>query len=377
MRLALFLCAALAVIEPSCAATAEDGVIATLGKRLFPVVASMDRSQATTTVRSMLAERDHRLAQCADDAVCKLSASVWSEDEIGMVSGVAATGSSSSEARESAKAIRRELVGLNAIFDVYGKGGTPRYPQIDGPIGKQGSERLAADVAVAALISEASRDESVAALDPSIALGLALLDVNDRLDAIAFEPFEGGLNAAAFQHARKLKWSRYPHTAIIVLGAGPEDLLTPLSARGKLHVKIAAQRYFEGLAPFVIVSGGAVHPRETRHVEAVEMRRALIERYKVPAHAIVIEPYARHTTTNLRNASRLLMAMQAPMDREALVLSDPRHIDYVESAAFAERNRNELGYQPGKIGRRTSPFDISFLPSPDASRVDPLDPLDP
>jgi hypothetical protein len=294
-----------------------------------------------------------------------------------MVSGVAATGSSSSEARESAKAIRRELVGLNAIFDVYGKGGTPRYPQIDGPIGKQGSERLAADVAVAALISEASRDESVAALDPSIALGLALLDVNDRLDAIAFEPFEGGLNAAAFQHARKLKWSRYPHTAIIVLGAGPEDLLTPLSARGKLHVKIAAQRYFEGLAPFVIVSGGAVHPRETRHVEAVEMRRALIERYKVPAHAIVIEPYARHTTTNLRNASRLLMAMKAPMDREALVLSDPRHIDYVESAAFAERNRNELGYQPGKIGRRTSPFDISFLPSPDASRVDPLDPLDP
>ena len=55
MRLALFLCAALAAIEPSCAATAQDGVIATLGKRLFPVVSSMDRAQATATVRSMLA----------------------------------------------------------------------------------------------------------------------------------------------------------------------------------------------------------------------------------------------------------------------------------------------------------------------------------
>lgn len=162
-----------------------------------------------------------------------------------------------------------------------------------------------------------------------------------------------------------------------MLGAGPDDLLTPLSARGKLHVKVAAQRYFDGQAPFIIVSGGAVHPRETRHVEAVEMRRALIERYKVPAHAILIEPYARHTTTNLRNAARLLISMKAPMDRHALVLSDPRHISYVESAEFAARNQKELGYQPGKIGKRTSPFDVAFLPSQDVSRVDPLDPLDP
>ena len=112
-------------------------------------------------------------------------------------------------------------------------------------------------------------------------------------------------------------------------------------------------------------------------VEAVELRRALIERYKVPAHAIVIEPYARHTTTNLRNAARLLIAMKAPMDRHALVLSNPRHISYVESAEFATRNQNELGYQPGKVGKRTSPFDVAFLPSRDVSRVDPLDPLDP
>lgn len=145
------------------------------------------------------------------------------------------------------------------------------------------------------------------------------------------------------RRARTLNWSRYPNTAIIVLGAGPEDLLTPLSARGKLHVKVAAQRYFDGLAPFIILSGAAVHPRETHHVEALEMRPALIERYEVPAHAIVIEPYAQHTTTNLRNAARLLMAMKAPMERDARVLSDPRHIDYVVSAGFAKRNQNELG----------------------------------
>ncbi|KAF1720538.1 YdcF family protein [Pseudoxanthomonas wuyuanensis] len=377
MRFALLLCMAVAALQPAFAATAEDSVTAALGQRLFPVVAAMDRSQANVKVRSMLAERDRRLAACAEDAACKVDASVWKEHEMGLVAQMAAADGTSAEARERRDAVIRELVGLNAVLEVYGKGGTPRYPQIDGPIGKQGSRRLAADVAVAASISELGREEAVAAFDPSIGLALALLDANERLDAIAFEPLDGGLNSDAFQHARGLDWSRYRYTAIIVLGAGPEDLLTPLSARGKLHVKVAAQRYFSGLAPFIIVSGAAVHPRGTRSVEAVEMRRALIERYRVPAHAIAIEPYARHTTTNLRNAARLLMAMKAPMDRDALVLSDPPHIDAVESAEFVARNRRELGYQPGSVGERTSSFDIVFRPSPDSARVDPLDPLDP
>ena len=376
MRLALLLCMALAAVQPVFAAAADDKVIATLGKRLFPVVTAMDKAQAGKEVRLMLAERARRLAACTD-AVCEIDASAWKEEEIGLVSAMAATNGASADALERRNAVRRELAGLNAILDVYGKGGTPPYPEIDGPIGKKGSQRLAADIAVAVAIGEVGRDETVSAFDPSIGLALALIDVNDRLDAIAFEPLDGGLNSDAFQRARKLDWSRYRYTAIIVLGAGPEDLLTPLSARGKLHVKVAAQRYFSGLAPFIIVSGAAVHPRETRYVEAVEMRRALIERYAVPADAIVIEPYARHTTTNLRNASRLLMSMSAPMDRDALVLSDPRHIDAVESTEFVARNQRELGYQPGKVGQRTSPFDIAFRPSPDSARVDPLDPLDP
>lgn len=377
MRFALLLCMAVVAIRPGFAATAEDAAIATLGKRLFPVVAAMDGAQATAEVGSMLAERDRRLATCADDAPCKIDASFWSEDEIGFVAEMAATDRPSGEAHERRDTVRRELAGLNAILDVYGKGGTPRYPEINGPIGKKGSKRLAADIATAVSIGEVARDEAVAALDPSIGLALALIDVNDRLDAIAFEPLDGGLNSDAFQHARRLNWSRYPYTSIIVLGAGPEDLLTPLSARGKLHVKLAAQRYLNGLAPFIIVSGAAVHPRETRFVEALEMRRALIERYGVPAHAIVIEPYARHTTTNLRNSARLLMSMKAPRDRDALIVSDPRHIDAVESVEFVARNQRELGYQPGRIGKRTSPFDIVFRPSSDSARVDPLDPLDP
>lgn len=377
MRLALLVCMAVAAIQPAFARTGEDQVIAALGKRLFPVVAAMDRAGAPSEVRSMLEQRDRRLATCADDAPCKVNVSLWSNSEIELVSAMAAADGPSAENRDRANAAHRELMGLNAILDVYGRGSAPRYPRIDGPIGEQDRVRIAEDCVVAAAIAEAGRDEAPAGFDFSIGLALALLDVNERLDAIAFQPLDGGLNSDAFQHARGLDWSRYRYTSIIVLGAGPKDLLTPLSARGKLHVKIAAQRYFSGLAPFIIVSGAAVHPRGTRFVEAVEMRRALIERYAVPMHAIVIEPHARHTTTNLRNSARLLMSMKAPMDRDALVLSDPPHIDAVQSAEFVARNQRELGYQPGRVGARTSPFDIVFRPSAASAKVDPLDPLDP
>ena len=370
MRVAGLLCLMLAVATPGLAATVEDDVTAALGQRLFPALTAVGRGQATPEVRSLLAARERRQAQCGDDAACKVDAARWNRQEIDAMATLAAPG-------RPPEAIRRELAGLNSILEVYGKGAASRYPRIDGPMGEAGSQRLAADVATPWRSAKSAAARRSRRLDASIGLALALIDVNDRLDAIAFEPIEVASTRPPSPKAKTLDWSRYRYTAIIVLGAGPEDPLTPLSARGKLHVKVAAQRYFDGQAPFIILSGAAVHPRGTRHVEAVEMRRALVERYGVPEHALVIEPYARHTTTNLRNASRLLMAMKAPPERDALVLSDPKHIDYVVGAEFTERNRTELGYLPGTLGKRTSPFDVPFRPSPDSAKVDPLDPLDP
>ena len=106
-------------------------------------------------------------------------------------------------------------------------------------------------------------------------------------------------------------------------------------------------------------------------------RRALIERFGVPANAIVVEPYARHTTTNLRNATRRLIAMKAPLDRDALIVSNIAHSQSIGSPGFVERNRRELGYQPGEVRGRVSPNDLAFRPSRDSLRVDPADPLDP
>ena len=127
----------------------------------------------------------------------------------------------------------------------------------------------------------------------------------------------------------------------------------------------------------IILSGASVHPKGTRFVEAVEMRKALIERFGVPAESIIIEPYARHTTTNLRNVTRRLIAMGAPLDKDALIVTYTNQSRYIESAEFASRNQKELGYLPGTVGARLSPTELIFRPSAKSLRIDPLDPLDP
>ena len=107
------------------------------------------------------------------------------------------------------------------------------------------------------------------------------------------------------------------------------------------------------------------------------MRKALIERYGVPADAIISEPYARHTTTNLRNASRMLARIGLPATAETLIVCNPQQSAYIESATFRARNDAELGFQPGTILRRISPTELVFRPAHQSERIDPRDPLDP
>ena len=103
----------------------------------------------------------------------------------------------------------------------------------------------------------------------------------------------------------------------------------------------------------------------------------LVERFGIPAERIVIEPYARHTTTNLRNATRRLHAMGAPLDKPTLIVANESQSRYISSPEFAARNPAELGYDPGTVGKRHSPYEVEFVPSPRSLRIDPWDPLDP
>jgi hypothetical protein len=363
------------------AGAVPDAVAAALSHRLFPLLGSGIVAADRRDLASMLAARTARRTACAADAPCLARAMLWTDTESAALIVAAGRGTAPSvpELPDDglAAGLAREFAGLNTIIQVYALGEAPGYPAIDGPGIPADDAEARLRVRVALAIAQTPRRASLQSMDPSIEFALALLDVNDRTDAIGFEPLTGGLNAAATARAQSMDWVRYRYSAMVVPGAGPEVPDMPLSTAGKLRVRMAADRFARGDVPFIILSGGRTHPRATPFVEAVEMRRALIERHGVPADAILIEPYARHTTTNLRNATRLLMAMRAPLGRDALIVTDPEQSRYIESETFAARNRKELGYEPGSIGRRLTPNELEFRPSARSARIDPHDPLDP
>ncbi|CAN5247184.1 hypothetical protein BH10PSE12_BH10PSE12_04470 [soil metagenome] len=380
-----------AASQPVQAAPVADRQIGALSQHLFPMLSSLGRSaglperlRGQPEMAGLLTERARRAMACASDLSCITQAGLWSDAELVTLGNAIVQDAGDLLRREKmvpddgiAAGVAREIKGVNAIVQIYALGAPARYPAIDGPPILPDSAEAKTRLQAAMALRDTPRKDSIQALDPSIELALALLDVNDRTDAIGFEPIDAGPNETAMARARHINWKRYRYTAIILPGIGPEVLDMPLSPGGKYHVRLAASRFADGVAPFIIVSGGRAHPRGAVFAEAVEMRRALIERYGVPANAIIIEPYARHTTTNLRNATRRLMAMGAPMDRDALIVSNSIASQYIAGPIFAERNLRELGYQPGAIGQRISATDLSFRPAPVSARVDPLDPLDP
>jgi hypothetical protein len=369
------------VAQPGFATPVADGHLKAMAGNLFPAVEAIGKERLPAEARHMLEARRARMEACAKDAHCLFQAALWSPAESRSLAGGAeravAAGAFAGPDDGVDAQVSRELAGLNAILNVYGLGTPPRYPPIDGPKEATSLAQSIANISYAADLAKAAGDDPVTALDPSIGLALSLLDANDRGEAAAFEPLDAQYNAAAIAKARTVDWKKYRFTAIIIPGVGPDDLSTSLSARGKLNVRMAAQHFADGVAPFVILSGSSVHPRETRFVEALEMRKALIERFGVPADSIVVEPYARHTTTNLRNVTRRLVALGAPLDRDTLIVTNIDQSRYIEGKEFLARNQQELGYQPGTVEKRLSPFELTFRPSRASLRVDPMDPLDP
>lgn len=147
--------------------------------------------------------------------------------------------------------------------------------------------------------------------------------------------------------------------------------------RGGLHPKAAARLaraqadYEAGLGGAFIVTGGAVHSPDN---EAVLMREWLVD-HGVPAERVVLEPCARHSTTNLRNAGRILLALG---HAEALIVTSdaapPRrvveqafYLGYPRLSGFALRCRLELGHEVGDL-EWLEPWHIRFRPSSEVFR---------
>jgi hypothetical protein len=79
----------------------------------------------------------------------------------------------------------------------------------------------------------------------------------------------------------------------------------------------------------------------------------------------------------MRNAARLMFRYGFPMDRPAVVSTDPGQSAYIEAPLFAERCRKELGYLPYRLGKRLTRFDQEFFALLESLHGDNTDPLDP
>jgi hypothetical protein len=272
---------------------------------------------------------------------------------------------------------REAAAGINRIFDVYGEGQAPRYPAIDSTSFDVTSVRYRQLIQTLAGVLDERRSELRLFFAPSLEFALGLLDINKRDEAGRLEPLEKGENRLAFEHIKSVAWERFPYPVIVVPGSGPDRLAWNLSPPSKLRLALAARRFKDGKAPFILVSGGCVHPNQTPYAEAAEMKKSLIADFGVPEEAILIDPHARHTTTNLRNAARLMFRYGVPFERKALITTDTFRSAAIESEAFIRRCAMELGYQPHRELGRVSPFDLEFRPRVESLHADPSDPLDP
>jgi hypothetical protein len=267
--------------------------------------------------------------------------------------------------------------GVNHIIQVWGLGQPPLYPLLDSRSYPKGDAmwRDAVRDQVDVTLEEPHTEELFFALPLQAALDM--LDMNDRDEPARLEPLSEGENAQAMAFARTIDWQAWTYPALLIPGRGPTLKDNRLSPEAKMKMRLAARRYRDRLAPLIIVSGGYVSPSQTPFAEALEMKRELMRTYGIPERAILVDPYARHTTTNLRNAERLLFEAGAPLDRPILVTTTDYQSRYIESQVFHDRCLRELGYPCFSDLKRLSLFDTSLRLLVVSLHRDARDPLDP
>jgi hypothetical protein len=266
-------------------------------------------------------------------------------------------------------------LGINRILDTYIKGKKPRYPAVDAisfPV-----EDAEFRDKIRKFLAEQVKPHASEELFFELPLKLALkaLAINGRDEAARYEPLVQGMNANAVQRIAGIRWRSYRYSLILVPGQGPEDEGLPLDPMGIQRCKMAAERHQRGLAPFIVVSGGHVHPNKTPYSEAVEMRKYLVQELHIPENAILIDPHARHTTTNLRNVARMVYRFKIPDSKKILTVTDPVQSAYIPK--MKKRFLDELKYIPYRGMKILNKEENEFYPVQNALQANPFDPLDP
>lgn len=276
-----------------------------------------------------------------------------------------------------AKAWNQCFYGMDYIINQFGMGKKMRYSHIDSAsyvVTSRMYRTVLKDIM-------SSLDEISNSLDvfykPSLEVAKQLMQANDRDEPARLEPLNEGINKAAYEQIQKTDFMKYRYAAIVLPGAGPSLTTTPVSPDGKIHCDAAARRYLAGDAPFIIPTGGYCYPFQGPYCEAVEMKKYLMDKYNIPASAIIAEPQARHTTTNIRNSVRLMIRYGIPTDMPSLFVTSMSQTKYSAADTFDARNMRELGYMPYSRKKQLTNHVIEFYPVIECLHMDPFDPLDP
>lgn len=274
------------------------------------------------------------------------------------------------------RAWEQDAMGINFAIGVYAEGRKANYPLIDSISYNVHAPRYGAMLYTPTyVVMQESQDTKLFFL-ASLKASLQFIELNERDQAADYEPMESTVNKAAVDRIKTLKWASYKYSVIVVPGAGPEDPAVPLSAGGMLRCRLAAIQYNKGLAPFIMVSGGKVHPYKTKYNEAEEMKRFLIDKLHIPENAVIMEPHARHTTTNMRNAVRLMFRYGMPMDKPGLTSTEKGQSSWI-TGTLVDRCKRELDMVPYRPGARLSETEAEFYPLLEALHIDPTEPMDP
>lgn len=274
------------------------------------------------------------------------------------------------------KAWEQDARAVNHTISVYAGGQPPKSARIDSI---SFNIRQSGYTDMLALNASLSVNETKAQnlfYSSTLVFALHSLEINERNQAADDEPMQNGVNKMALDYAKTIKWDQYKYSLILVPGEGPEEAGVALSAGGMLRCRLAVLQYRNGVAPLIMVSGGCVHPFKTKYNEAIEMKKYLIETLHIPEKAILVEPHARHTTTNLRNCARIIFRSGLPMDKPCITSTSRSQSSYI-TGVMAARCRDELGYMPFKNGKRLSDTEAEFYPLVIALQVDDDEPMDP
>ena len=275
-----------------------------------------------------------------------------------------------------AQAWEQDAKGINFTIGVYGEGLKANYPNIDSVSLPVHSSQYAGFVYTAAYLLAKENQDNHLFFSLPLASALHFLEMNERDNAADYEPMMTTVNKPAYDKIKTVKWDAYKYSVLLVPGAGPEEPEVALSAEGMLRCRFAALQYAKGLAPFIVVSGGKVHPYKTKYNEALEMKKFLTDNLHIPENAVIVEPHARHTTTNMRNCARLIFRYGIPFTKPCLAVTSRAQSASIFTT-LPDRCQRELHEIPYRNGLRLSETETEFFPLIQALHINPSEPMDP